>query len=99
MNAPAVQIKKLIVHAGRRCVLDVDELQIPAAEITAIMGLNGAGKTTLLRACLGFVTPTHGKSPRVGLQRVAASRRVISRRFAAVSGTYRNSFPHTANCR
>ena len=61
MSALAVQIKKLIVHAGRRCVLDVDQLQIPAAEITAIMGLNGAGKTTLLRTCLGFVTPTRGE--------------------------------------
>ncbi|HTS18987.1 MAG TPA: metal ABC transporter ATP-binding protein [Verrucomicrobiae bacterium] len=61
MSGPAVEINKLVVHAARRCVLDLDQLQIPAAEITAIMGLNGAGKTTLLRTCLGFVTPTRGK--------------------------------------
>ena len=60
MSARAVEIENLIVHATRHCVLDVDELQISAGEITAIMGLNGAGKTTLLRTCLGLATPTRG---------------------------------------
>ena len=61
MSAPAIEIKGLTVHAAHRCVLDVDQLQVPATEITAIMGLNGAGKTTLLRTFLGFVTPTCGE--------------------------------------
>ena len=61
MRSPAIEIKGLAVYTARRCVLDVDQLQIPAAEITAIMGLNGAGKTTLLRTCLGFMTPTRGE--------------------------------------
>jgi len=60
MSSPAIEVENLTVHAARSCVLDVDKLEIPAREITAIMGLNGAGKTTLLRACLGFVTPTRG---------------------------------------
>lgn len=61
MSAPAVEIEKVVVHAARRCVLDVDQLEIPTGNTIAIMGLNGAGKTTLLRACLGFVTPTRGE--------------------------------------
>ena len=60
MNASVIELHDLTVHAVRRCVLDLERLQIPAGTITAVMGRNGAGKTTLLRAALGFVAPTSG---------------------------------------
>jgi ABC-type cobalamin/Fe3+-siderophores transport system ATPase subunit len=60
MTAPAIEIENLAVDAGRRRLLDVAQLQVPAGEIVAVMGRNGAGKTTLLRACLGFARPTRG---------------------------------------
>ncbi len=61
MSASVVELSQLAVQAARRCVLQVEQLQIPAGQITAIMGRNGAGKTTLLRSCLGFVKPTQGE--------------------------------------
>lgn len=61
MIPPVIEIQNLTVHAARRCVLDLERLQIPAGTITAVMGRNGAGKTTLLRAALGFVAPTSGE--------------------------------------
>ena len=60
MSASVVELSQLAVHAARRCVLQVEQLQIPVGQITAIMGRNGAGKTTLLRSCLGFVKPAQG---------------------------------------
>lgn len=61
MNAPVIAVERLQIHAARRCVLDLERLQIPAGIITAVMGRNGAGKTTLLRAALGFVAPPSGE--------------------------------------
>jgi ABC-type cobalamin/Fe3+-siderophores transport system ATPase subunit len=61
MTSPAVEIRNLTVHAARRCLLEVECLQVPARQIAAIMGPNGAGKTTLLRACLGLVTSFQGQ--------------------------------------
>lgn len=60
MNASVIAAEQLQIHAARRCVLDLDQLEMSAGTITAIMGRNGAGKTTLLRAALGFVAPTRG---------------------------------------
>jgi hypothetical protein len=60
LNMTAIEINQLAVHAARRGLLDVEQLQIPGGEIVAVMGRNGAGKTTVLRSCLGFVKPSHG---------------------------------------
>jgi iron complex transport system ATP-binding protein len=66
MTPAALKCDGVKVHAGRRCVLDAEQLTAGAGEITAIMGPNGAGKTTLLRACLGLVTPSSGSISMLG---------------------------------
>ena len=48
--------RDLRVHAGRRELLHVPELDVPAGSVLAVLGPNGAGKTTLLRA-LGLLGP------------------------------------------
>ena len=60
MSPRALELSCLTVHAGRRCVLDVDQLCADTGTIMAVMGPNGAGKTTLLRACLGLTVPSRG---------------------------------------
>lgn len=61
MTPAALELSRLTVHAGRRCLLDVEQLRADAGTILALMGPNGAGKTTLLRACLGLAAPTRGE--------------------------------------
>jgi tungstate transport system ATP-binding protein len=48
--------RNLRVQAGRRELLHVPELDVPAGSVLAVLGPNGAGKTTLLRA-LGLLGP------------------------------------------
>jgi ABC-type cobalamin/Fe3+-siderophores transport system ATPase subunit len=60
MTPAALEILSLTVHAGRRCLLDVEHLRAETGSVVALMGPNGAGKTTLLRACLGLATSTRG---------------------------------------
>jgi iron complex transport system ATP-binding protein len=61
MVSSALELSRLTVHAGRRCLLDVEQVRAGAGAITTLMGPNGAGKTTLLRACLGLAAPTCGQ--------------------------------------
>ena len=61
MTPAALELVSLVVHAGGRCLLEVDQIRAEAGAITALMGPNGAGKTTLLRACLGLAAPSRGR--------------------------------------
>ncbi|HNQ88501.1 MAG TPA: metal ABC transporter ATP-binding protein [Verrucomicrobiota bacterium] len=73
MSPAALELLSLTVHAGRRCLLDVDRIRADAGTIVALMGPNGAGKTTLLRACLGLAAPSRGRIAVLG-ENVAALR-------------------------
>lgn len=55
-----IHIRKLVVKAGARTLLRLDELHIGAGERVAIVGHNGAGKSTLLRVLGGLAIPTEG---------------------------------------
>ncbi len=46
--------------ADRDYVLEGINLQIPARQVTAIVGASGSGKTTLIKLLLGFYTPNKG---------------------------------------
>lgn len=46
------------IHAGRKCLLQIDSLTLPPKGLVGVIGPNGAGKSTLLRALAGLVT--HG---------------------------------------
>ena len=82
MTLATLEIRSLMVHAARRCLLDVEHLRAEAGSVVALMGPNGAGKTTLLRACLGLVRPTRGDIMVLG-------ENVCSLRGAARSGLRR----------
>ena len=61
MIRPALEVSGLTVHAGRRCLLALEQVRAESGRITALMGPNGAGKSTLLRACLGLTRPSGGR--------------------------------------
>ncbi|QOR45358.1 ABC transporter ATP-binding protein [Trueperella pecoris] len=65
----AVALRELRVGYGKRVVLAIDRLDLPAGRIIGLIGPNGAGKSTLLKAVLGLI-PAAGEV-RVGGARLA----------------------------
>lgn len=60
MSAPLYALRDLAVDRGGRRVLDLPELAIAPAAITAVVGGNGAGKSTLLRLLAFLIAPQSG---------------------------------------
>lgn len=60
-NVPALDVKELTVHYGRRVAVDQLSLAAAAGEIIGLLGPNGAGKSTALLAIAGAVMPSHGE--------------------------------------
>jgi ATP-binding cassette subfamily F protein 3 len=56
----ALRIKKMTIGYAEKPVVANIELDLPAGEKLAILGLNGQGKTTLLRTLAGFLPPISG---------------------------------------
>jgi ABC-2 type transport system ATP-binding protein len=59
-NVPALDVKELTVHYGRRVAVDKLSLSAAAGEIIGLLGPNGAGKSTALLAIAGAVMPSGG---------------------------------------
>jgi len=55
-------VEALGVSFGRSVALDGVTLEVPAGQVTAVVGGDGAGKTTLLRVLAGLVLPTRGSA-------------------------------------
>lgn len=53
LRPPLVDIRDLRVARGNRLILNGLRCEIPAGQITALVGLNGCGKSTLLRTLVG----------------------------------------------
>jgi len=58
--APAIEVRDLVTHYGRRQILDRINLRVEPGEIRVVMGGSGSGKTTLLRHLLGLNRPSSG---------------------------------------
>jgi tungstate transport system ATP-binding protein len=60
-KTPAYKIRSLVHAYGRKTVLDIPELDIPAGKVYGLVGPNSSGKTTLL-SILGLLqSPLSGK--------------------------------------
>ena len=63
---------------GRSHVLHGVNLDVPAGEITTILGRNGTGKTTLLKTIMGLTDRTNGEvSVLAGLVAIARWRGLL----------------------
>lgn len=62
----AVKTVGLTKYYGPKAAVRSLSLEIPAGQVTALVGHNGAGKTTLIRMLLGLMEPTRGRCEILG---------------------------------
>jgi phospholipid/cholesterol/gamma-HCH transport system ATP-binding protein len=74
----AIEIRDLIVDYGERRILNGLNLEIPAGQISVIMGASGAGKSTLLRCILGLKKPTSGSLRLLGTELMTCNARELN---------------------
>jgi branched-chain amino acid transport system ATP-binding protein len=58
VNAPLLRVRGLAASIGHQPVIEHIDLEVPAGQVTAILGRNGAGKTSTIKAILGLITRT-----------------------------------------
>ncbi|MBM4244529.1 MAG: ABC transporter ATP-binding protein [Deltaproteobacteria bacterium] len=54
-GAPAIRLRRLVKHYGRRTALCGIDLAVTGPQIVGVVGPDGAGKTTLLRSLAGLL--------------------------------------------
>lgn len=72
---PAVRLRGVSVERGGRTVLRDVDLEIPAGEITGIIGPSGSGKSTMMRSIVGVQEQVTGIVEVLGEPAGTASRR------------------------
>ena len=61
MSAPLLSLTGVHTHIGAYHILHGVDLEVPAGQVTMLLGRNGAGKTTTLRVVSGVVRPVRGE--------------------------------------
>ncbi len=83
MSAPLLSLDGVHTHVGAYHLLHGVSFEVPAGEVTVLLGRNGAGKTTTLRTVMGL-WPASAGSVRFDGQRIdAAPTPAIARRGIA----------------
>jgi zinc/manganese transport system ATP-binding protein len=65
---PALSFEDVSVVRGGRLIWSEGTFEVPAGDITAVIGSNGSGKTTLLKAVLGLIRVSSGQLTVLGKQ-------------------------------
>ena len=60
MTAPLLTLQGVHTHIGAYHILHGVDLEVPAGQVTMLLGRNGAGKTTLLRTIMGLWAASQG---------------------------------------
>ena len=63
-----LDVKGVTVRYGAARGIEAVTLDIPAGQVTGLLGPNGSGKTTLLRAVLDLVHPAEGAIEIAGIE-------------------------------
>ena len=57
---PLLRLSGVHTHIGAYHILHGVDFEVPAGEVTVLLGRNGAGKTTTLRVASGLLAPDAG---------------------------------------
>ena len=60
MSTPVLQLQGVHTHIGAYHILHGVDLQVPAGQVTMLLGRNGAGKSTTLRTIMGLWATSQG---------------------------------------
>ena len=60
MSAPLLRLEGVHTHIGAYHILHGVDLEVPAGQVTMLLGRNGAGKTTTLRTIMGLWAASAG---------------------------------------
>ena len=66
MNTAVLQLQGVHTHIGAYHILHGVDLEVPAGQVTMLLGRNGAGKTTTLRTIMGLWADLAGFGPLQG---------------------------------
>ena len=61
MSAPLLKLEGVHTHIGAYHILHGVDFEVPAGEVTMLLGRNGAGKTTTLRTIMGLWPASQGR--------------------------------------
>ena len=61
MTAPLLALEGVHTHIGSYHILHGVDFEVPAGEVTVLLGRNGAGKTTTLRTIMGLWKASKGR--------------------------------------
>src|SRR6186997_2370826 len=61
MTEPLLSLAGVHTHIGAYHILHGVDFEVPAGEVTMLLGRNGAGKTTTLRTIMGLWAASQGK--------------------------------------
>ena len=61
MDGPLLQLRGIGKNFGPVQALSGIDLDVPAGQVTALVGDNGAGKSTLIKTISGIWEPSHGQ--------------------------------------
>jgi branched-chain amino acid transport system ATP-binding protein len=74
--APLLQLKGVHTHIGAYHILHGVDFEVPAGQVTMLLGRNGAGKTTALRTIMGLWAASQGTVSFDGAQIGGAGRQL-----------------------
>jgi branched-chain amino acid transport system ATP-binding protein len=75
-TTPLLQLKGVHTHIGAYHILHGVDFEVPAGQVTMLLGRNGAGKTTALRTIMGLWTASQGSVSFDGAQIGGAGRQL-----------------------
>ncbi|GAB79427.1 iron complex transport system ATP-binding protein [Austwickia chelonae] len=84
---PPLAVEQVELGYGERLVVHGVDLEVPAGQVTVLVGANGSGKSTLLRAMARLLVPRSGRVVLDGVDLAGQDSRDVARRVGLLPQT------------